>query len=332
MDRKTENKRSIGLTLALGVSVLLHLLLLLVSLWMPLGTEEAVTADTEEESLIRFTFAPQTERDVEGRIEGDLPVPPQTAPSLEPDFVPQGAPTLEPPTSQVPLVPPEPFEERQAVEPDGDEAVAEELEATPASDLPLADEGPLQVDPREKPELGQRLQEFGRALDRAREARPRGPAGSPEARNVFVPDISVSPATGFGVGNLVFESRDYDWNDYARQIYFAIWRAWHNRLYQTVDDFEKWSHEGNQFLLDHQTQIRFVIEGSGQVTGIAIEFPSGCVPLDDSAADALAEVILPPLPADFPRDSEVVHARFIAFAEIRDLRPGLRRLKMLGYF
>lgn len=303
-------------------SALLHLLLLLVSLWVPLEAVESSAGEADEESQIRFTFAPQTEEEIEGRIEGDLPIPPApVAPPAEPDFIPQGLPSLEPPTSQAP--PPEPAE-----------ALADEIEATVSSDLPPADEAPLQreAEPREQADLSRRLQDFGEALDRARAARPRGPSGSPEGRNVFVPDVSVSPETGFGVGNLVFESRDYDWSDYARQIYVAIWRAWHNRLYETVDDFEKWGHENNRWMLDHWSGVRFVIQRSGEVTGIVVEAPSGCLPLDDSAADALAEVILPPLPADFPRDREVVHARFIAIAPIMKLRPGLRRMKMLGYF
>ena len=56
----------------------------------------------------------------------------------------------------------------------------------------------------------------------------------------------------------------------------------------------------------------FTIQRNGEVTGIILEGPSGCYPLDDSALDALREVILPPLPKDFPRDQETVHARFIA--------------------
>ena len=67
-------------------------------------------------------------------------------------------------------------------------------------------------------------------------------------------------------------------------------------------------------------------------TFIAVESPSACLALDDSATDALAEVILPPLPADFPRDRETVHGRFIARGEIMSMRPHLSRLKRLGYF
>ena len=118
----------------------------------------------------------------------------------------------------------------------------------------------------------------------------------------------------------------------ARQIYFAIWRAWHYRLYLTTDDFEKWAHGTGTWFLRHQTRVRFVIERSGQVTGIRVEAPSDCIPLNDSAADALAEVILPRLPDDFPRDREVVHALFIATGEVMMMRPSLRAMRERGLF
>jgi hypothetical protein len=46
----------------------------------------------------------------------------------------------------------------------------------------------------------------------------------------------------------------------------------------------------------------------------------------------LAEVTLPPLPPDFPRDREVVHARFIAVGHIMEMRRSLRWLRANGYF
>ena len=61
---------------------------------------------------------------------------------------------------------------------------------------------------------------------------------------------------------------------------------------------------------------------------------------DDGAAevargplwDALREVILPPLPPEFPRDQETVHARFIADGDVRTMRRFLAQLKRAGYF
>lgn len=146
------------------------------------------------------------------------------------------------------------------------------------------------------------------------------------------PDLPALPPTGFGFGNLQFESRDFDWTDYARQIYVAIWRAWHHRLYLTTDSFEKWGYQHGISILDHQSGVRFTIEKNGQLTGVAVESESGCIPLDDSASAALQEVVLPPLPPDFPRDSEAVHARFIAQGEVRAMRPTLEYLRARGYF
>ena len=138
--------------------------------------------------------------------------------------------------------------------------------------------------------------------------------------------------TGFGVGNLEFESRDYDWTDYYRQIYMAIRAAWYSRLYQTQERFEKFALDRQDWTLDHTAQIRFTILRSGQVVGVAVEGPSGCVPLDASAVDALREVVLPPLPQDFKKDRENVHARFIAIGDIRGMRQSLNEARARGYF
>jgi TonB family protein len=187
--------------------------------------------------------------------------------------------------------------------------------------------------------MGRALSEFGRSL-RAQEPREGGGGGSGSGSGpgsgsgsgLNPPDLSALPSSGFGFGNLEFESRDFDWDDYARQVYVAIWRAWHNRLYLSTDAFEKWSYQNLTALLDHQNRIRFTVDRSGELGGIALETPSGCVPLDESALDALREVVLPPLPTDFPRAGETVHVRFIAYGEIRAMRPSLQYLRSRGYF
>ena len=167
---------------------------------------------------------------------------------------------------------------------------------------------------------------------------PPAPGADGTASNVFIPQLDQLPATGFGMGMLSFQSTDFDWSDYARQIHQAIWRAWHNRLYVSVDEFEKWSAQRGNRGLNHQAGVRFVIESNGDVSQISIEFESGCLPFDKSAADALAEVILPPLPPDFPREREVVDARFIGQGTImgRGSNPGmrtmLRYMRRAGYF
>lgn len=182
----------------------------------------------------------------------------------------------------------------------------------------------------EPKDLMGRLREFRRAVEAPQTSEAKGERGGGKGRGgVTMPDL---PATGFGVGNLEFEGRDYDWEDYGRQIHGIIWRAWHNRLLITSAVFERWATEHRTWLLDHRNAVRFTILKSGQVVDVALEASSGCYPLDDSSTDALKEVVLPPLPDDFPRESETVHARFIADGDIRGMRTYLQYLKNAGVF
>jgi len=181
----------------------------------------------------------------------------------------------------------------------------------------------------ESKDLSGRLQEFKRAVERPLTV-PTGPKGGGQGTGgLTMPDL---PATGFGFGNLTFEGRDYDWENYGRQIHGVIWRAWHNRLLDTASVFERWASERHRWILEHANGVRFTILRSGRVVDVVIETPSGCYPLDDSAADTLKAVILPPLPQDFQRDRETVHARFIAEGDIQTMKAYLQRLKDAGVF
>jgi outer membrane biosynthesis protein TonB len=350
MERKRVQKRQIGLPVALAISAVLHLIIFILSVLMPVSLE-SVAAVEREESVLKFTFAPETDEDVEGRVEGMLPVPaPEQQAEADPDYQPSGLPSMQAPSSPQPPMPDsfpaeqllEEAVEEQDVEEllEEEEAAAEEEQAPqlprePEADLRGAEAEESAGTPAESSQdidITRAIQDYGRALARAREATPPSSSGGGAARNSFVPDHTGLPPSGFGVGNLTFESRNYDWTDYARQIYILIWKAWHYRLYLTTDEFEKWGYQTGEWFLRHRSEVRFVIERNGQVTGIIVETPSGCKPLDDSAADALAEVILPPLPADFPKSREVVHAAFIAITEIMALRPGLREMKRRGMF
>jgi hypothetical protein len=175
-----------------------------------------------------------------------------------------------------------------------------------------------------------RLRDFKRAIEAPRPSAPKGQEGGGKGSGGIT--MPALPPTGFGVGNLEFEGRDYDWESYGRQIHGIIWRAWHNRLLTTSSVFERWAAENRSWMLDHRNGVRFTILKSGQVVDVAIETPSGCFPLDDSATDALREVVLPPLPADFQRETETVHARFIAEGEIRTMHAFLQQMKNAGYF
>lgn len=215
-----------------------------------------------------------------------------------------------------------PVEPAPAAEVGGSAAVPSEELINPDPDVPA-------VRPRD---LRRAMLDLGRVLADRPSGQAVGPPARKGSRHVITADLTPLPGTGFGVHNLEFESRDYDWADYGRQIYIAIWRAWHNRLWATSSEFEKWAHENQSMWIEHQTQVRFVIEKNGQVTGIVLERPAGCEPLDESALDALAEVILPPLPHDFPREREVVHGRFSATGYIANMRTSLSILKAQGQF
>ncbi|HEX6851589.1 MAG TPA: energy transducer TonB [Candidatus Polarisedimenticolaceae bacterium] len=200
----------------------------------------------------------------------------------------------------------------------------------PAPGVPDREEaGRTSIAPRD---LAGRIRSFQQALPKPDLAPSnKGPKGGGKGEGGPL-DLSSLPFVGYGVGNLQFESVDYDWGDYGRAIYIAIWRAWHNRLWMTSGVFERWAAENQSWALDHRNVVRFTITKDGQVVGVSIETESGCYPLDDSAADALREVVLPPLPADFPRGQETVRAMFIAEGEIKQMRRSLQYLKDRGYF
>lgn len=201
---------------------------------------------------------------------------------------------------------------------------------TPTPGAPEREEaGRTSLAPRD---LAGRIRSFQQALPKP-DLTPsnKGPKGGGAGEGGPL-DLSTLPFVGYGVGNLQFESADYNWGDYGRAIYIAIWRAWHNRLWMTSGVFERWAAESQNWALDHRNLVRFTITKDGQVVNVAIETASGCYPLDDSAADALREVVLPPLPEDFPRGQETVRATFIAEGEIKQMRRSLQYLKDRGYF
>jgi outer membrane biosynthesis protein TonB len=352
---------SFGLIWALVISVAVHLLLILLSIWAPLRAKGAQKFELPEETTIEFSFVNPQDTDAD-EPAGDLPpAPTPPRPAAIPDVVPQGEPEadLSPDTIEVPpeiaepplpeqlepveqqppeeqVEPTEPLDETmpETTDQSGREEAAKLPDDPSGQTLRGTDTPPQAAQPeRERLDVSRALRDFGRTVSRGpNDPRQPSSSGGGTPNNVFVPDLSALPTTGFGMGNLRFESTDFDWSDYGRQIYMAIWRAWHNRLHVTTNEFDKWAHQERTWYLDHSAAVRFVIERSGQVTGIAIEGASGCQPLDQSAVDALEEVLLPPLPAAFPRDREVVHARFITQGDVRTMKEILAHYKRMGLF
>jgi len=311
-----EERARFGLGAALIVSVVLHLALVVVAWMIP------IRAQTEpprvEETTLQFDLTPIAPEPDTMEPKGQVPF---RAPARS-----QQSPPPPPVAVDAPPVPPavaEPKAQIRDREREGLDVPGDGVESEGGAESTRASEAAARE--RRRFDLENALRDFGRTLRQP-------PSDGDSEGGLNIPDLPPFPTTGFGFGNLEFESRDFDWTDYARQIYMAIWRAWHNRLYVTADAFERWGYENRSWILEHANRITFTIERNGQVTGIAIEAPSGCYPLDDSAVDALTEVILPPLPSDFPRTRETVHARFIADGDVRTMRRYLGWLKSEGYF
>ena len=101
---------------------------------------------------------------------------------------------------------------------------------------------------------------------------------------------------GNNYGTLSFDTKGFDWGDYARQLYLIIKKNWYDRIPIAA----YYGQKGKVF-------IRFVIEKNGTITDLAVIRSSEISPFDRAAENAIrASNPLPPLPTNFPKDSEGV--------------------------
>jgi TonB family protein len=116
-------------------------------------------------------------------------------------------------------------------------------------------------------------------------------------------------------------------------MYWSIWKSWHNRLYYSLTTFERDAFERGLAGLAGNTTIRFTIERNGNVSAVELLSSSGVESLDRAASDAVREVILPPLPVNFPHPRERVTGTFrVNVSDVREWRPSMNYLKRRGYF
>ncbi len=329
-------------------SVVLHLVLLLLFLLLP---TEPPAAKAAEDLEVRFDLTEPPESElfrpsdpVEDRPTEEPVDPAPSALGEDVPVLPEPTPAVPPAQRPVPdeVVPPQPetvpreVEPREAPEDAPDADTAEPADEVRDRGVELPGERPDVREGRregapERLDISRAIRDYATSPPPVVRTPEPEPPGTP--KGMELPDIERLPTTGFGMDrNLMFESSDYDWSDYTRQIYMAIWRAWHNRLYQTTPAFDRWAFERRSSLLEHQVLIQFTIHRTGEVSDIFVVTPAGCVPLDASGADALAEVILPRLPDDFPREQERVRARFIASGDVRNMKRILSYMKEAGWF
>jgi len=97
-------------------------------------------------------------------------------------------------------------------------------------------------------------------------------------------------------GTLSFDTKGFDWGDYARQLYLIIKKNWYDRI-----PIAAWyGQKGKVF-------VRFVIEKDGAITDLAVIRSSDIAPFDLAAENAIrASNPLPPLPGNFPKEREGV--------------------------
>jgi TonB family protein len=102
-------------------------------------------------------------------------------------------------------------------------------------------------------------------------------------------------------GGLSFDTAGFDWGPYARRIYWIIWTNW----------TRGWPPAARAGLSGVVT-VRFRIHRNGSISSIVVMKESGTPAFDTCATLALeASSPLPPLPDDFPKDSEGITARFL---------------------
>jgi len=157
---------------------------------------------------------------------------------------------------------------------DGEEESAAEGQTEPQRGAPGAASG-----------AGERKEAFRKALERLQ-------SGSYDFSGFDNPSYLQSG----NYGTLSFDTKGFDWGDYAREIYLIVKKNWYDRI-----PIAAWyGQKGKVF-------IRFVIEKDGTITDLALLRSSDVSPLDRAAENAIrASSPLPPLPGNFPKDREGV--------------------------
>jgi TonB family protein len=161
--------------------------------------------------------------------------------------------------------------------------------------------GPLYVPPRGEIGSGEDDPALKEKAARLKDALAQmGAAGAGSGGSKYRYD---NPTGGLATpaGSLSFDTKGFDWGPYSRRIYWIIWSNWHDRMPPAL-------YAG----MKGQVTVHFVIHRDGRITDIEILSPSGIPAYDNAATLALeASSPLPPLPDDFPRESDGVTGRFL---------------------
>jgi TonB family protein len=307
----------LGIGQAVVVSLALHLLLLF---WMAFGGAAdlllvplrpvAALGREKGPSSLQFTFVDLPEdREVaenpRARLFSDktrearqpVPTPPGATLSPDPHSVGNSqerrAGSLSPPQAARPAPPQasRPTGENRPLSRSGEGGKPDVEDSAPEMN-PITDEGP------EETSRGEAT--GGRGGDRGAEDRREAFQKALRQLESGTYDFSGfdNPAylQGNNYGTLSFDTKGFDWGDYARQLYLIIKKNWYDRIPIAA----YYGQKGKVF-------IRFVIEKDGSITDLAVIRSSEISPFDRAAENAIrASNPLPPLPSHFPKTSEGV--------------------------
>ncbi len=178
--------------------------------------------------------------------------------------------------------------------PDGDVATRRPEDEPPSSPRTENPTFPRRYEVPDRPRPGEGTGGTGRG-------RSTGPGAGPDFNQKI---------TGGLFGDLHFDSGDYNWSDYSTKVYFAVYRAWLRELLGRARRFERDQNVLRLPDLDGQVAIHFYLTRPGPVEAVDVTRPSPIPTLDEASAAALRRAVMPPLPADFPRDREGVTFTF----------------------
>jgi len=267
---------------------------------------------------------PPSEGNTPEKIAGAPPPPPPPAP-------------LTPPVQQLPRVAdqsqPQPVQEEPPPAPEAEPVAADELSARTETD----DDGPAREDDlplQAKPQSDPKQKSFSRALDALaakplptdlqavvppEQQPPRLQSGDPTQWQFNNPN----PKYPVSVGSLSFDSKGADFGPWLAEFHRRVLAEWNRNLQAWVDRLQREVLTGQSAdpMAYHNlsrriasirgvTGVIFVVTREGSVIDLELIHASGTLELDRSVQKTLRNVLLPPLPPDYPDEFFPIRAGF----------------------
>jgi outer membrane biosynthesis protein TonB len=277
------------------------------------------------------------------RVAGGVEAVPQPLPRPPADQLPRPAPPTprpreQPPTATEPEMPADPGEAQEEETPDS--SPAQRPEPTGRSEVTEPGPGPGGVEDggdegRNQRRLDPKQEKFSKALD---ELVPRSlptdlqavappqdsPADPSQGTSTIWSFDNPNPAFPVNIGTLSFDSKGADFGPWLKEFHARVlneWNRnlaeWHERVWREalgtrfVSDAEKWNAYAMRMnSIRGVTGVIFNVTREGSVVALQMIHASGSIDLDRSVQKTLRNVILPPLPPDYPDDILQIRAGF----------------------